>query len=101
VSNFEFHTHKIHYAWDYTFLIDYLKRKKRKAHDAITLQERNIIEIIEKENEDQKWFPCYFDYEKETQDKRGQAISGGAKEAVDTEKAKFRNFALKVRDHVR
>ena len=60
--NFDYHIQKVHYIWDYTFLIDYLKKKKKGAHDSITLNERHIIEYIEKEQEDQKWFPCFFDY---------------------------------------
>lgn len=48
--------------WNYMFMIDYLKEKKRKVREAISEFERHIIENINKESEDQKWFPCFYDY---------------------------------------
>lgn len=45
------------------FFIDYLKRKRLNCPEDLSEDERHIIIMLEKENEDQKWFPCYFNYD--------------------------------------
>jgi len=53
--------------WDYMFMIDYLREKKKKVREAVSEFERNIIEKLVNESEDQKWFPCFYDYEAENE----------------------------------
>lgn len=55
----------------YIFLIDFLKQKFRKSPDSLSELERYIIENIQKDKEDQWWFPCFY-YDNEGQEEKDE-----------------------------
>ena len=57
--------------WDYMFFMEYLIKKFQSGVGDLTKAEWYVLEMVRTKEADQKWLPCFYEYENEEEESDG------------------------------